>query len=374
VPLTATDAAEWESIDSLRVSGMIQAEKHCRKLRHGAVAWSPQLQQAIDMVTAWQLVCRRRRGVKVNSRYLHRICNQAGLPSAANSTLQEAQAELSMAYTAYKRIKQGADANRQTWLKGLAVALEEKGNTSASTHYRTLIEREKQRQAARQIKRVTGKLRSGGLLSVVAPQADGTWIELTSPHDIAQACLHENERRFHQANDTPFMVSPLSNDIGHLGVGSVANQILRGEYAPPPGTDPYAEKLIQHLRMEEDVASAPPMSTVITTEEHCRGWQRVRERTSSGPSGLHFGHFKAGATRRSVADFEATMANIPFATGYSPTRWQHGTDVELVKKPGNFKVTDLRTIILYDAEFNRNNAILGRRLMTKAELHSQLAP
>ena len=75
-----------------------------------------------------------------------------------------------------------------------------------------------------------------------------------------------------------------------------------------------------------------------------------------------------------IADFEATMANIPFATGYSPGRWKKGTDVELLKKPGNFKVTDLRTIILYDAEFNRNNAILGRRLMAHAELHQQFAP
>ena len=106
------------------------------------------------------------------------------------------------------------------------------------------------------------------------------------------------------------MIPPLSDDIGHLGVGPKADQILRGEYVLPPGTDPHAAKLIQHLCMDKDVAQAAPMSTVITTEEHCRGWQRVRERTSSGPTGLHFGHFKAGATRPTVADFEAIRDRI----------------------------------------------------------------
>ena len=373
-PLAAAEADEWESIDTLRIQGMLQAEKQCRKLRQGTIAWSPELQQSINTVTAWQLVCRSLRGVKVNSKFLHRSCAQAGIPAAPRSTLTDAQTALSQAYVEYKRVKKGSDTLRQTWLEGLASALAQSGNSSAATHYTNLLQREKQRRDARQIRRATGKLRTGGLLSVLAPTSDGTWAEMTSPHDIVDACMQENARRFRQANNTPFMTPPLSDTIGHLGIGVEADKILRGEFVPPPGTDLYAAKLIRHLRMDARVAQAPPMSTIITTDDHCEGWHHVQERTSSGPTGVHFGHFKAGTTRPLVADFDATMANIPFATGYSPTRWRHGTDVELVKKAGNFKVTDLRTIILYDAEFNRNNAILGRRLMAQAEKYSQLAP
>ena len=337
-PMTPADAAEWEAIDNIRVQGMKQAENHCRKLRCGSVAWTPELQQAIDVITVWQLVCRKHRGVKVNSKFLHRVANKAGIPAAPYSQPDEAQAALSSAYSSYKNIKKRSDTTRQSWLEGLASALAAHGQTSAAAIYTNLVQQEQQRRDARQIRRVMGKLHSGGLLLVEAPTTDGSWVELTSPTDIATACLQENERRFRQANDTPFMQPPLSEIVGHLGVGHTANNILRGTFVPPVGSDVYAVKLIRHLRMNEEVAQAPPMSTIITTEDHCDGWRRVRERTSSGPSGLHFGHFKAGTTHPLIADFEATMANIPFATGYSPSRWQKGTDVELVKKAGNYKL------------------------------------
>ena len=163
----------------------------------------------------------------------------------------------------------------QTRLEGLADALAKTGSTSATTHYKALLQREQQRRDARNIRRATGKLRTGGLLSVIAPQPDGTWVELTAPSDIEAACMQENERRFRQANDTPFMVPPLSDEVGHSGIGKVADLILQGRYVPPPGTDPYAAQLIRHLRMHEKVAQAPLMSTVITTVEHCEGWHRV---------------------------------------------------------------------------------------------------
>ena len=68
------------------------------------------------------------------------------------------------------------------------------------------------------------------------------------------------------------------------------------------------------------------------------------------------------------------MTSFPYSTGYSPSRWRRGTNVELVKKPGNFKVTDLRTILLFEADFNQNNKQLGRTMMAHAENLDLLAP
>jgi hypothetical protein len=48
--------------------------------------------------------------------------------------------------------------------------------------------------------------------------------------------------------------------------------------------------------------------------------------------------------------------------------------VELLKKPGNYRVTEMRTIILYEADFNQNNKLLGRSMMSHAEHLQQLAP
>jgi hypothetical protein len=208
----------------------------------------------------------------------------------------------------------------------------------------------------------------------MSPSADGSWIEHSTPQGIEQACFAENAQRFRQADTTPFMVSPLSDDLGLYGTGPNAEAILQGTYAIPPGTDPWAAELIRHLRMDERVASAPSVSLAIPTDLYQMGWRRSRERTSSGPSGVHFGHFIASCSHTLLAEFDACMANIPYATGYAPLRWRRGTDVELLKKPGNYRVTEMRTIILYEADFNQNNKLLGRSMMAHAESYHQLAP
>ena len=48
---------------------------------------------------------------------------------------------------------------------------------------------------------------------------------------------------------------------------------------------------------------------------------KEKERISAGISGIHFGQMKACAQSQELADFEATMNHIPYATGYSPHQW-----------------------------------------------------
>jgi len=47
---------KWEAIDKLRVIGMHQAERGCRKFCTGAIAWSPKLQLIRDRIEVWALV------------------------------------------------------------------------------------------------------------------------------------------------------------------------------------------------------------------------------------------------------------------------------------------------------------------------------
>jgi len=57
------------------------------------------------------------------------------------------------------------------------------------------------------------------------------------------------------------------------------------------------------------------------------------------------------------------MIDITLMSGYSPTRWRVGLNVMIPKKAGNYKVTDLCTLLLYDAEFNATLKWLGRVIM-----------
>ena len=86
----------------------------------------------------------------------------------------------------------------------------------------------------------------------------------------------------------------------------------------------------------------------------------VKERISSRPLGRHVGHWKCDSTNKSMNWVSTSMANIPH-------RWQQDINVMLEKKKVNFRADKLRSIPLYDADFNLNNKYTGRDMMRKAE-------
>ena len=74
----------------------------------------------------------------------------------------------------------------------------------------------------------------------------------------------------------------------------------------------------------------------ITGMDNTRAWQRAKEKTSAGASGLHFGVFKAHSTHQSVSALEASMQSVAYTTGFSYTRWRKGIDVQLLKWKKDF--------------------------------------
>jgi hypothetical protein len=60
-------------------------------------------------------------------------------------------------------------------------------------------------------------------------------------------------------------------------------------------------------------------------------------------------------------------------TGHSPERWRQVTDAMLLKKAGVYEVDKMCTIVLFQADFNVLNKILGRTMMWTAEDCQQLA-
>jgi hypothetical protein len=88
---------------------------------------------------------------------------------------------------------------------------------------------------------------------------------------------------------------------------------------------------------------------------------------------MSFAQFKAAANVDTLCRLDAMMAAIPYYSGLSPDRWQHGIDVMLQKQEGNFLVEKLRAILLYEADFNQNNKRLGRQAMYLAEKYKTIA-
>ena len=122
-------------------------------------------------------------------------------------------------------------------------------------------------------------------------------MEVVGKEEIERALLRENERRFTQAQGTPFLTKPLVDLVGKLGVGQAADDILNGTFVIPEGVDEWAARLIPFLaRVPEpsDIRRVQRPDKVVGVGSHVEGWSKAKERTSSGPSGITFSHFKAG--------------------------------------------------------------------------------
>jgi hypothetical protein len=288
-------------------------------------------------------------------------------------TLADIIAKKRAALKDYRSLKLSNHSLRKTYLEDLAEARAAAGNNSTATKIRQLQTNEHQRAMARRIRYIYGEFRNGGVTSVIAPDETGTLMEMTSKQDMEHAIMTENESKYWQTSTTPFMQPPLLTDFGYLGIGQHAQDVLRGAYTVPPSVDMYTAKFIQHLHMEPAIESAQPISIFFTTEEWKAGWKKAKERTAVGSDFMHFGHFKAGCTNDVIANFEATMANIPLLSGYSPLRWKKVIDCMLLKREANYQVDKLRTIVLFDPEANQNFKFLGKAVMHHAEQYGQLA-
>jgi len=131
----------------------------------------------------------------------------------------------------------------------------------------------------------------------------------------------------------------------------------------------YMTKLMQQLCRPESLREITPRSL----QDYTMGWRRAWETTASSMLGIHFGHYMAGTFNPDIVLFNATMADLPMKTGYSPRHWQEGLNIILEKIPGNFNVEKLQIILLFEADFNTNNKWLARAIMLNTEMLDLLA-
>jgi hypothetical protein len=160
--------------------------------------------------------------------------------------------------------------------------------------------------------------------------------------------------------------------VGYLAKLPGADEIIAGTFIADPDTDPYAVQFLAHLKMDQSVKDAPPVSRAISTQSYRDSWKKMKPNTSSSHFEPAFVHYIAGSQDLQIAEFDATMANIPYASGYSPEAWTKFTNVLIPKKTTSSAIEKLRIIVLFHALFNLNNKHLGQAMVANAERHNQI--
>jgi hypothetical protein len=124
------------------------------------------------------------------------------------------------------------------------------------------------------------------------PKTCASWIQVDIPDQVVHHLRERNQRHFGQAAGTPFTVPPLSGDLGFDGQGEGSEQILKGTTYNHEGNDHIVRLLLEYLKQTEAIAAMETTPTIL--KKDCWGKLQVwRESTTTSPSGLYLGHYKA---------------------------------------------------------------------------------
>lgn len=366
LPLPPHLAREYEKVIEIRHQAIKYADKHCRKLWMGKVPYSPEVKKAGIAIQLWNGIITKKSGCKYSNKKIKKLASTLEIKNPMALSLQEAKDRLNEAWINYKKKKEEAAELRTAYLKEKAKAIAEETDEDKDNVYNQLIEREQIRDSFRRIKYTLNKLKGGGVTQVEVEREDGSLEEITTKRGIEKAGMNENKEKYSQTNNTPCMKEPLKSMLAYNGNTEAGREILDGNFKVPEEVEnPYAQEFFDQLERANLIEDPPP--ACISTKDFKEGWKVMKEQTSAGISGLHFGHLKACATDNLLAEFEASLANVSYATGYVPVRWKKGVSVMIQKKALVDLITKLRTITLLEADFNFNNKVLGRTTLQHAE-------
>jgi hypothetical protein len=328
--MSLAQISKYNQLDRIRIQATQHAQQRCRKLRMGAVPYSPQLCFAGKKIRAWKLLLKKKSGGAVQTKYLQRKLKEADIVDTSLLTISDIQENLRNAWQRYRVLKKSSTSDRATWIEELAMARALEGKTSVASEIKNILLRETQCRDARIIKSANADSQRIGLSMIKIPH--GTeWVDITEKEEMENALLKELHQRFNQAKNTPFCESPLLEAVGALGISGEAQDILDGTYQPPENCDPWAAKLIPHLQYAFPYKKFPLEHSMT---QHKAGWKKVRERTSAGISGLTIPQMKAHLQNEYNTLTDTIFARLPYHHGFSPARWRKGINVMLEKKKG----------------------------------------
>ena len=216
--------------------------------------------------------------------------------------------------------KPKAAEERVSWLEEKARERALKNDTKEETEIKKIVNREEIRRVHRRIRRMNGKERNVGTSMVIAKDMNGQKTEISEQSKLEDAIMQTNKEKFLQCKDTPFYKEPLWSEFDEGCEGSNYDRVLKGEWNPRPGKNSYSMELIKHMERHPQIENTPD---VVPTREIQEEWKHSKESTSSGISGLHFGHMKTICKEsKEASTILAVISGVAMKTGYSLCRWK----------------------------------------------------
>lgn len=394
-----------ERLDSDILAASLAAEKRMKKF--ASPAWSLELVAARKQVKFLSTCITMRKTGLDHTAQLKEFQRRAPFEEQEfniPSTLQECNEKLREAKSVVKNIVNDSfrrrDTERAEKIKELETSILEADQATAKRLRRI--------RKAEDVKNLFNKLRvlqndgqRQGLTRIEIPALPGAdpktcvqWRQIEVPTEVLHHLQQRNRDHFGQAHGTPFTIPPLSTDLGFCGDGPGSIAMLDGSY-DCSALDSNVALLVQHLKQTDEMAALQTFPT-ISTEEYVSKLKIWTESTSTSPSGLHLGHYKALISRHKYSDIDpddaelqdkqtewnrmqekllelhVSMLNYALERGYTYRRWQIVANTILFKDKDNVRIHRTRVIHLYEADYNLTLSIKWRIALYQAEALQEL--
>ena len=364
-----------EKIDKSCTNSILRAEKHCRKLRMGEVPWSVELSKAGKLIQLWNLVLRKKYGRNVSSTYIKRMAKKCNVQAPMLLSIEDCITERNNASKQYRSIKKEAKNHRKQFILQLAEDQAALGNETTENAVRRIIRTEEDRGSRRRIRTATKPFHGATeKVALVDPDSDNTYIT-TDKEEIEDALQQENIKKFKLAYSSPFLQSPIIDDIGQTATNENAEAILNGTFSPNYRIAKATKKFIKHLKMPYSIQQMGRNSAICSVDQAALYWKKKKERTSSSFSNRHIGTYKALARETRLLQVIHGVSALAYEHGFTLHRWTYDLDVTLLKKPGKIRPDEFRTIGTLEADFNQGAALhFSHRMMNTALQTNSIPP
>ena len=352
------------------------AELTCRKILKPHSPFSLPVKYWYDRIHTFRDLIKLQQGQhpRMGKSRILRSAKRLHIPDAGSLSIDDCKEGIRLSIIQQKEVRKQDAAHRSQHLGNCLQSAMDSGDEERIRAVKSRMRTERDKTIWRRINKVTRPALGRSCMQVQV-QNHGVTSTFNHKSDIEREIQQECGSRFTLGHSAPISRSLLGEDLRYFDNHNIAAQILDGSYPIPDDMDPPTALMLEEMgRIGRTLQTqGHTIETEVSKNDYQHYFGRINENTSSSPSGLHLGHDKASSKCDELSDIFTLQMNTIVQTGIHPTRWGVALQVMLEKIAGVCLVDKLRSIQLYEADYNWfNKFIFNDRALKSLEAAGSL--
>jgi hypothetical protein len=325
--------AQLNKLDKEGEAYMKHAKKKCQKLKSGRIPFSPEASLWICQSQVFWLLLWWHAGKIRNWGNLQCMAWRCQINEPFQLSVDNIKLRFWICKEKCKYFQKNGKQHRQQHLNQCLEAAQDWEDEIAERQILAIIKWEKDQAFWQWLNYALEKhIRGQSVRAVQVEDCIGGVIDYKTKESVQEAIFTEvHWKRYNLAEEALICRGALRGQFGYISTSPTAQTILDGTYNFPPNMDEATKELFVENAQIQSIVPPNSVSGVILRERWQQRWKRVKEDTSSSQSGLHFGHYVAGADCKYTSQFHALCISPALRKGIVLERWTNGLSVMLEK-------------------------------------------